>query len=216
MNALIGKMVSLGLGIVISPEIIVIGLWVAGQKEEARKKAWLFCLGGVIGLLMSIVIGFISGSAATPGPSWTRFSLAAFVGTAMFILGLLAIFRKHKGLGRNGIFTRGISRRLAFLLGLVISALNIKVVSLAMTAGHQVSLFNGPDDAKMLALAIFLAISLLPMSVPAILETAKPGFVSTIMVPCNRFLERYGHYVAVVICFIIGVLFWRQALSVMP
>lgn len=216
MNGFIGMMASLGLGIALSPEVIVLGLWVVGQRENPLKKAWFFLSGGSAGILIFTAVGIVFASLTEEGPSWALFSMRMTTGTIMFLLGLILMFRKKKLFDGDRMCVHGIRPFTAFGLGLLSTGVNVKVASLSTVAGRHVSSFSGSMGIGVLGVALFLALGLLPMILPIMLETVKPGLVAKIIVPCNRFLEKYGRHVAVVICFAVAAFFWKRALSVMP
>lgn len=68
----------------------------------------------------------------------------------------------------------------------------------------------------MAGLGAFFGLSMLPMLLPAAMETVKPGITSVIMEPFYRFFKKYGHWAAVIILFALGGMYWRGALIVIP
>ncbi len=88
--------------------------------------------------------------------------------------------------------------------------------SFAITAGHQTEVLFHSLFVKFLALSVFLMVSALPLIIPALLESFKPGKVASLMQPFDRLLEQYGKWIVILICFLMGSLLWRHALISMP
>ena len=57
---------------------------------------------------------------------------------------------------------------------------------------------------------------LVPLAFPSVLETIQPGLVGRLMGPVERFLEQYGRWVVIVICFYVSFQLWRHAFAVLP
>lgn len=210
--------VSIAVGVALSPEILLPGLWIASLKDRALQKSWSYCAGGVVGLLLPLALGFFLSSAMPAGPSWTRFIVRACIGTLLILLGLYTLFKKNKGseAQKYARYVDRISPVVAAGLGFAVTGLNLKIISMAMAAGHQIAVAECTLGSRILETFVFLGIGMLPFIVPAILETLERGRVAIIMVPCDRFLEKHGRWVTAAILFVIGSILWKGALAIMP
>ncbi|MDO8528077.1 MAG: GAP family protein [Deltaproteobacteria bacterium] len=211
-------MLPLGLGVFLSPEIWMPGLLLAASKEKAGWKAWFFCLGGAGGIGLLITIGFFLNATTPEGPSWTRFFIRAGLGTLLFFAGIHILFKGEKGPSKKNLshLAEKAGLKTAVLLGFAVTGLNLKVASLTIAAGHQLSLFSNAMTPRLEGLLLFLGLSLLPVTLPAIVETVKPGLVRTLIEPCNRFMALYGRWIVIAICLVMGGTLWRHALAVLP
>lgn len=214
---MITTILPLGLGVLLSPEILMLGLWLAGSKKEPLLKAWFFCIGGVVGLALLMTVGYFL-HIAFVGPSWTKFYIRAGLGTILFCTALHLFFKGEKDPKKieQSRFAGNAGPMTAAGLGFLVTGLNLKVASFAVTAGHQVAMFSGPPVARAAGLALFFGLGFLPLVLPAALETMKPGIVNATLVPVNRLLEKYGRWIGIAICIFMGGLLWKHALAVLP
>ena len=217
MSALLGSMLGLSFGITFSPEILIVGLWLATQREEPVKKAWMFFAGGFTGIFILLFLGLMFSKSGTAEPSWTHFSFRAVFGTLLILMALHSIFKgRHLHRKVTKIFEKGVCARTAFFLGLGSAIVNVKVISLATAAGHTLASSKVPDGERLAGLAVFIVMASIPFLVAAALASVKQGIVSAIMSPCERLFQRYGRWIVVVICAVLGIELWRQALIAMP
>jgi len=217
MNELLGPILGLSFGITFSPEILIVGLWIASQKEMPLKKAWLFFFGGFVGVTALLFVGLLFSKAGTDGPSWMHFSVRALFGTLLLLTALHTVLKGHKLHQRvNSMFEKGVSPRVAGVLGLCSAVLNVKVISLATSAGHLLASSKASAEARLAGLAVFVIMSALPFLVAAAIASIKLGVITTIMAPCERLFAKYGRWIVVAICFVLGLELWRQALKVIP
>lgn len=217
MNDIFGSMVSLGTAVALSPEVLLLGLWLASSPVKSRQKGWSFCLGGVIGLLALVSAGYLLGIRPPEGASWPHFIIRSVFFLLLAGLGIHALFKKegpHKLLSDHRNSER-IGRMISFAVGLLIIAANVKIIALGISAGNKLR-FNAGNAERTGAFAVFMAIGVLPLIIPALIETVKIGSAGRIMAPCFAFLERYGRWVISFICFFFGIHFLLQALKVRP
>ena len=59
MNNYYAILASLGVAVLLSPEITVLGLIAASDQKRPRTFAWAFGIGTIIGLAFALVIGFL-------------------------------------------------------------------------------------------------------------------------------------------------------------
>lgn len=215
MDHMLELMVPLGLGVLLSPEVLVLGLLIGSSKEKALKKSWLFFIAGLAGLFICTAAGFFLEHAAAAGPSITRFILRTVIGAIFLLLGLHLLIKGHKKIEATRLIDK-VKPVWAFLFGFMITGLNLKIITLSMTAGHELRVSTLPSAVRIAGLGVFLGLGLVPLIIPALLETARSGLVSTVMKPCNYFLMKYGRWVGVIICLAMAAVTWKGALAVMP
>jgi len=63
---------------------------------------------------------------------------------------------------------------------------------------------------------VFLGMGLVPLLLPAALESVKRGIIHAIMELCNRILMKYGRWLAVVIFFVLAAMMLKGAYKVKP
>lgn len=86
MNAHLTVLASLGVAILLSPEILVLGLIMACDRRSPRLSAFLYAVGATLGLVLGLVIGSLvapptaSATAAAPAaPTWGEFIIRALI-----------------------------------------------------------------------------------------------------------------------------------------
>lgn len=92
MDPHLAVLASLGVAILLSPEILVFGLIMACDVRAPRTAAWAFALGSLAGLAVGLVLGFlVSPSAPTEAapapPTWGAFWVRAAIAAALTWIG---------------------------------------------------------------------------------------------------------------------------------
>ena len=98
MNPHIAVLASLGVAILLSPEITVLGLIAGSDRRIPRTCAWVFGIGSILGLVFALAIGFGLAHAhgnphpETPAdPSWTGFIIRSVIALGLLALGIYRI-----------------------------------------------------------------------------------------------------------------------------
>ncbi|NBR97066.1 MAG: hypothetical protein EBS60_02910 [Verrucomicrobia bacterium] len=235
---------SMGIVVLLSPEVFVLALVMAAHKTRARLNSVVFFLGSSIGLFIAIGIGLWITTTSTPNnhnPSWTHFILKSSIGTALLGLGIYRAWQFFEGkddrkpkpqkapapwkrkllqlfpsLDTDSNSSIGAHYLLStFLIGLFTTGLHPKTSILAITVGHQITRASG-DFAKVSAFAIFSVLSLLPAIVPLCLAIFRPEVGPAIKAKCSDFLEKNGRWIAALICFAFAIILWKDALTSLP
>ena len=211
-------MLSLGTAVALSPELLLLGLWLSSSQTGGRKKAWAYFFGGVIGYFSLLTIGYFVGPSEAPHPSWTHFYVRVVVAFILLLLGFRVLFKKAKtdDSGKKHHNVENIGVFLSLLIGVAIIVANIKLIALTIAAGGRLAGFTGPRIVALEALAVFLVLGLFPMIIPAAVESARSGLSNLIMGPCRRFFDKFGKWIIAVICFVLAVQLINHALQLMP
>ena len=101
MNPYIAALASLGLAILLSPEITVLGLIAASDRRIPRTCAWVFALGAAVGLAFALWIGFMMANSYKPShtePTWTGFIVRSVIATLLLAVGTVRMVNaiRHK------------------------------------------------------------------------------------------------------------------------
>ncbi len=93
MNNHYAILASLGAAVLLSPEITVLGLVAASDRQRPRTFAWAFGVGTVIGLSFALALGFLlaktHGSTTEEDPrTWIGFAVHAALAAALFVVGM--------------------------------------------------------------------------------------------------------------------------------
>ena len=94
----IAVLASLGVAILLSPEITVLGLIAASDRKIPRTCAWVFGIGSIVGLAFALVIGFglarahgIPQSEVAAEPTWSGFIIRSVIALGLLALGIYRI-----------------------------------------------------------------------------------------------------------------------------
>jgi threonine/homoserine/homoserine lactone efflux protein len=95
MNAHLTVLASLGAAILLSPEILILGLIMASDRRAPKLVAWMYAIGAAVGLAVGLVIGFVVAPEAAPAaaeakpahPNWGEFIVRALIAGALFWIG---------------------------------------------------------------------------------------------------------------------------------
>ncbi|NBS13665.1 MAG: hypothetical protein EBT57_02455 [Verrucomicrobia bacterium] len=235
---------SLGMVVLLSPEVFVLALVMAAHKTRAQLNSIVFFLGSSIGLFFAIGVGLWMTPASPPGPdhpSWTHFIIRAGIGSALLCVGIYRAWQfftgkedhppkaksppsgwKAKFLAFFPSLNTDSSTPInahylasTFLIGLFTTGLHPKTSVLAIAVGHQISR-AGEELAKVGAFSLFSVLSLLPAIVPLLLAIFRPEAGPAIKERCSAFLEKNGRWVAALICFVFAIVLWKDALTALP
>ena len=235
---------SMGMVVLLSPEVFVLALVMAAHKTRARLNSVIFFLGSSLGLFFAIGVGLWITPNPTPGvehPSWIRFAVRASIGTALLWLGIYRAWQFFTGKDdrkpKSKSSPTGFKAKFlaffpslntssdspinfhylssTFLIGLFTTGLHPKTSILAITVGHQITRASG-DMAKVSAFTLFSLLSLLPAIVPLLLALFRPEAGPAIKQKCSDFLEKNGRWMAALICFVFAIVLWKDALTALP
>lgn len=235
---------SLGMVVLLSPEVFVLALLMAAHKTRAKLNSTVFFLGSAIGLFLAIGVGLWITPASTPRgdhPSWIRFAVRAGIGTALLWVGIYRAWQYFHGQddlpakpksSPSGFKSRFLSffpslntdstspvnahyLLSTFAIGLFTTGLHPKTSILAITVGHQITRASS-DLAKISGFVLFSVLALLPAVLPLLLAIFRPEAGPAIKEKCAAFLEKNGRWIAALICFLFAFVLWKDALTALP
>lgn len=225
---------SLGFGIFVSPELLVIGLLLASDRSHPRANTLGYFLGSVAGLALLLGAGyFLTHSTAPTHPSGFSWWLRVILGGALVALGVHTLWKqlyrkpeaqpKESKLGAKLMKLLPVSEEprpggpfpsLAICIGLsfLLTVVHVKTIGLAMSAGHTIH--AAPDRvAAMVALAAFLALALFPTLFPLGLAILHPETAAKARKVSEAVAEKHGGWILAIIFLLIGLDFLHGALG---
>lgn len=225
---------SLGFGIFVSPELLVIGLLLASDRSHPRANTLGYFLGSVAGIALLLGAGyFLTHFTAPTHPSGFSWWLRVIFGGALVALGIHTLWKQLYGkpetqpkkskLGAKLLKLLPVSEEprpggpfpsLAICLGLsfLLTVVHVKTIGLAMSAGH--TLHAAPDRvAATVALAAFLALALFPTLFPLGLAIFHPETAAKARKVSEAVAEKHGGWILAIIFLLIGLDFLHGALG---
>jgi len=226
MNSHLVVLASLGAAVLLSPEILVLGLIAASDRGRPRSCALAFAAGTAAGLALATAVGFAIGvgpSHPAAPPSWFGVWIRAAIAVALLTIGCWRAYHAWRDdpipmaddaeakPAKPGRMARFLSpdapprRRMAaaFGMGFIATGPNPKVFPVAIAAAHQAQQLAGGE--RVLGLAIAAAIALVPGVLPLAIETARPGSSARIKDGVERFMKTKGRWAAAAILIGAGV-----------
>lgn len=228
---------SLGLGIFVSPEILVIGLLLASDRSHPQANTLGYFLGSAAGIGLLLSIGYFLTHASTPthssGLGWW---LRVIFGGGLVLLGIHTLWKqlhgktpkkdshpKKDGLGAKLLKLLPVSEEprpggpwpsLAICTGLsfLLTVVHVKTIGLATSAGHALHATPTRPDLTM-ALAGFLALALFPALFPLGLAVFRPEIAATARQVSQAVAEKHGGWILAIILLLIGLDFLHGALG---
>ncbi len=227
---------SLGFGIFLSPELLIIGLILASDRSHPKANTLGYFLGSALGIVLLLILGyFLTHQAAAPShPTGAAWWLRVILGAALIALGARTAWNqlhpkpKPSGHGGSHLMAKlmkllpvseaprpggpppslGICTALSFLLTVV----HLKTIGLAMSAGHQ--LHTTTDQAATLAgLGGFLTLSLFPTFLPLGLAVFQPETAIRARQVTEAVAAKHGGWILALIFLLIGLDFLHGALG---
>ena len=226
---------SLGFGIFVSPEILIIGLLLASDRSHPRANTLGYFLGSAMGITLLLAAGyFLTHSTAAPThPSGFSWWLRIVFGSALVFLGLHTLWKqlyrkpetqpKENKLGAKLMKLLPVSEEpraggpffpllLCIGLSFLLTVVHVKTIGLAMSAGH--TLHGAADQsAAIAALAAFLGLALLPTLVPLVLAILHPETAVKARKVSEAVAEKHGGWILAILLLLIGLDFLHGALG---
>lgn len=228
---------SLGFGIFISPEVLIIGLLLASDRSHPQANTLGYFLGSAVGIALLLCAGyFLTHSTSPTHPSGFAWWLRVIFGGGLVLLGIHTLWKqlygkakqpkshpKKAGLGAKLMKLLPVSEEprpggplpsLAICTGLsfLLTVVHVKTVGLATSAGH--SLHAAPDQATLTAsMAAFLSLALFPTLLPLGLAVFHPESAAKARQVSQAVAEKHGGWILAIILLLIGLDFLHGALG---
>ena len=228
---------SLGFGIFVSPEVLIIGLLLASDRSHPQANTLGYFLGSAVGITLLLCAGYFLTHSTTPThPSGFAWWLRVIFGGGLVLLGIHTLWkqlygkkqkskRDHRqtGLGAKLMKLLPVSEEprpggplpsLAICTGLsfLLTVVHVKTVGLATSAGH--ALHAAPNQAALsMALAGFLALALFPTLFPLGLAIFHPETAAKARQVSQAVAEKHGGWILAIILLLIGLDFLHGALG---
>lgn len=97
MSTHIAVIASLGLALLLSPETLLLGLVIASDRKAPRLAAWMYALGGLVGIVFALSVGMMllpaphattAVAAAVDAHRWRRFIIHAVLAAVLLVIGV--------------------------------------------------------------------------------------------------------------------------------
>lgn len=228
---------SLGFGIFLSPELLIIGLILASDRSHPRANTLGYFLGSAAGLILLLGLGFFITHSATPAhPDGASWWLRVCFGGCLVGLGIHTAWKQlnrqpkkdeapHQESGlmaklmkllpvseapRPGspLSSLGICTGLSFVL----TVLHLKTIGLAMGAGHQIHSTMDPIS-QLLGLGTFLLLALFPTLFPLGLAVVHPETAVQARKVSEAVAAKHGGWILALIFLLIGLDLLHGAIS---
>ena len=228
---------SLGFGIFVSPEVLIIGLLLASDRSHPRANTFGYFLGSAAGIALLLGAGYFLTHTTTPShPSGFAWWLRVIFGSALVGIGLQTLWKQlyrqsetpkpraqERGLGAKLMKLLPVSEEprpggplpsLAVCTGLsfLLTVVHVKTVGLATSAGH--ALHGAPDQTALsAALTAFLALALFPTLFPLGLAVFHPETAVKARQVSQAVAEKHGAWILALILILVGIDFLHGALG---
>jgi threonine/homoserine/homoserine lactone efflux protein len=221
MGQAIGQVLSLGIGVALSPApIIAVVLMLAGPRGRANGPAFL--AGWVVGIAALGTIVLLVASSASASE---RGGPATWVSIVKIILGLLLVLlavRQWRGRPRGDAspelpkwmktvdtFTPGRS----VAMGATLSSVNPKNLLLVVGAATAIAQTGASTGDQTVALIVFIAIATLGVGAPVAIYYLMGDRATKILADLHDWMARENATIMAVICLIIGAKLIGDAIS---
>jgi len=208
MNELLSKVIPLALGAAVSPAVLTAIVLILGGRRAIARGA-MFTV-GVLTVLSGLTIrGLLITHHSDPSATRTQIThdVYGLLGIVLLVLAIITLLRPHThsdtGTPVHTSDPETNSGMLAvFGLGFGLMISNLSTILLYLPAMHAVSESTISTASKAIAVAVALAITSIPVSVPMLLRICLPQRSAPIFGAINRFVT--GHQRAITITVEIG------------
>jgi hypothetical protein len=214
-DELLAEVVPLALGAAIAPSILTLELLALGTDVAPRRRGWAITVGYLAGLLAWEVVALaltrgVGGSDTEP--EWTAFVRLA-AAAALVVAGVVTVVR-----GPSDKVTRQLSPAKPdltafFGVGAAVMLTNLTTLALFLPAVHLIGASGLAIEGRALALAIVVAIAMIPALVPPLAASIVGAPAQRVLAAMNAWLIRHSRAVGAVVCFGFAILLGAQGLS---
>jgi hypothetical protein len=208
---LLSKVVPLSLGAAFSPTVLALLLVVlTGKRSVARATAFLVGLFVVFAGLTVLGLAISHSTHASPSRADVTRAIDLMAGALLLLLAVGTLLR---GLLREPVTHDGPPPKAghdpglvsAFLLGLVIMTTNFSTILLYLPAMRAISAARVSDSDKVVAVALALLITMLPVLVVYLLAVLVPKYSKPLLDRMHVFIDRHQRTIGISIEVIFGV-----------
>ena len=214
MTGLIGQVLPLAVGAMISPTILAIQVLVLSSRQRPRMKAFALLIGAAVTLAvfgLVVVLLLQSGpvtkadeSAPTHGLIYVTLRLT---GALLLVwLGVRSMRpketpgEKHQSRVSSMLATAGAP--LYFVVGVVGILIDFSSLVLYIPGLHDIVRSDASGTTKWIAFAILYLFILMPVIVPLLLSVVMGTKADPILAAINHFVVKHGRTINVVVCFV--------------
>lgn len=234
MNSHFAVLASLALAIFLSPETLVFGLIIAGDKKVPRLAAFAFALGGIVGIAFATGIGLwvahASGTEAhTAHHGWPAFLVRVAIAAALLSIGIRRAINalRKKPIAdpsdaeqKPGKLRSALTRRFPALdpkadLPVPRRVARAALAGFAMCGLHPkvfpIAIAAGHQilqisepGLRTLGIVMFAVISVIPAVLPAVIDLVDPQATVRIKEAYERIMKVHGRWITVVLLLAAG------------
>lgn len=225
MSSHFAVLASLALAIFLSPETLVLGLIIAGDKKVPRAAAFAYAAGGMLGIAFATGIGLLLAHATGTGPhtvhhGWPGFLVRVAISLSLLTIGTRRAINamRHKPIPdaaepeqKPSRIRAELTRRFPSLdptadLPVKRRISRAGLAGFAMCGLHPkvfpIAIAAGHQivqierpGERILGIVIFAVISVIPALLPAIIDVVKPGATVGIKESYERIMKVHGRWI---------------------
>lgn len=246
MSSHFAVLASLALAIFFSPETLVLGLILAGDKKAPRLSAFAYAVGGIIGIAFATGIGLWIAHASGTGThtthhGWPSFIVRVAIAAALLTIGTRRAINamRHKPIPdiakpehkpsriRSELTRRFPSMDLKADIPVSRRVARAGLAGFAMCGLHPkvfpIAIAAGHQIVQIdrpgeraLGIVVFAVISAIPALLPAIIDVVKPGATVGIKEAYERIMKVHGRWIGAVLLLGAGAFVGVDAWRDMP
>jgi hypothetical protein len=208
---LLSKVVPLSIGAAFSPTVLALLLVVlSGRRSVARATSFLVGLLLVFAGLTVLGLAISHSTHASPNRSEVTRAIDLMAGALLLVLAVGTLLRgllREPGVPEEeaprperdpGLFS-------AFLLGVVIMTTNFSTILLYLPAMRAISAARVANSDKVVAVAVALVVTLLPVLVVYLLAVLVPSYSKPVLDRMHGFIDRHQRTIGITIEVVFGV-----------
>lgn len=209
MVALIPEIFGLGLGMIISPGLIALTIFLLSRGKKGLSHAWAFLLGNILTLAILIIIGFLLGNVISSNQS------TSFQNGVDFFIGLLFVFFGIRAIkpGKEKIIGKQKGHFFWFFIGFLGSITNADAETLFLVSMHEIIQCSSSSLETTLLILYCCLMMLLPILLPLVIYYLFPEKSKRVLKKIDEPVKRYGSKIVVFILFLFGVVFLLKGLG---
>lgn len=206
----VAEILGLGIGMLASPGLFAMTVFLLSKKENKISGVLSFLAGNILTVAILIVAGFLLGTAVSSGPaSALRNEIDIVIGLVFIFFGVKTLLSKKETIKKLN------SAKLSFwfVIGFIFSITNFDAETLFIVSMKQIIQLTATVSEEIALITYSTLMILLPILVPLGFYMIFPKTSEKILTKINKPVQKYGYYFVIFIFLLFGALFVLKGLG---
>ena len=211
MTLLIPEVLGLGIGMIMSPGLLAITIFLLSKKKNNMLGSSVFLAGNILTLIILICLGLFVGTTlhSNQGGSFQK-NIDLIIGIIFLLFGLKTIFSKGEKIKKE----HSLRLSLWFGLGFLFSITNLDADTLFLVAMREIVHSSAIIFEQIILIFYCSLMIVLPIILPMFIYHFFPDKSKRILEKINHPVQKYGRYFIILIFLLFGIWFLLKGFGI--